>query len=180
MDGMPDVLRSDFAPTLAQFTAILTPVVFNTREFAMRRILRSMGSLAAVAVLAGPALATTNWMSDGDIRAAFAGVTIEGVYASEVTFVESYAADGRIAYTEAQRKMTGQWSVVNAQFCTIYDVSATGGCFRVTRHGDNCFEFYFQSRDKQKAAEPDPGKPSWTAQGWRKGEKPTCNLQPAV
>jgi hypothetical protein len=146
----------------------------------MRRILTSVGSLAAIVALAWSAHANTKWMGDGDIRAAFAGVTIEGIYASEVSFVESYGADGRIEYTEAMRKMTGQWSVVNGQFCTIYDVAATGGCFRVVRLGDNCFEFYFQSRDEQKAAEPDPGKPSWTAQGWRKGEQPTCKLQPAV
>lgn len=146
----------------------------------MRRMLSSIVSLAALAGLAVPAVAAMNWMSDSDIRVAFAGTTIEGVYGSGETFVESYAANGRIDYVEARRKMAGQWSVVNAQFCTIYDVSPTGGCFRVTRLGDNCFEFYFQSRDEQKAAEPDPGKPSWTAQGWRKGEKPTCKEQPAV
>jgi hypothetical protein len=145
----------------------------------MRWFLTSIGSLAALMV-AWPALANTKWMGDADIRAAFAGVTIEGIYASEVTFVESYAADGRIEYTEARRKMTGQWSVVNAQFCTIYDGAVTGGCFRVVRLGDNCFEFYFQSRDEQKAAEPDPGKPSWTAQGWRKDEKATCKEQPTT
>ena len=143
----------------------------------MRWIFSLIGSLAALAV---PTVAGPNWMNDSDIRVAFAGTTIEGVYGSGETFVESYAANGRIEYVEARRKMAGQWSVVNAQFCTIYDVSPTGGCFRVTRLGDNCFEFYFQSRDEQKAAEPDPGKPSWTAQGWRRGEKPTCKEQPAV
>jgi hypothetical protein len=177
---MPSVLRIVFAPTLAQFAVILTTVVLNTREFVMRRILISMGSLAAVMALAWPAFANTKWMGDADIRAAFAGSTIEGIYSNQVTFVESYAANGRIDYVEAHRKMSGQWSVINAQFCTIYDVSPTGGCFRVVRLGDNCFEFYFQSRDEQKAAEPDSGKPSWTAQGWRKGEKPTCKEQPVV
>jgi hypothetical protein len=146
----------------------------------MHRIVPTAGSLATLLVLVGHAAATTKWMTDSDIRAAFAGVTIEGIYASDMTFVESYAADGRIEYTEQRRKMTGNWSVVNAQFCTIYDMAATGGCFRVVRLGDNCFEFYFQSRDEKTAAEPDPGKPSWTAQGWRKGEKPTCKEQPAV
>ena len=135
---------------------------------------------AALSLAALPVLAATNWMSDSDIRAAFAGTTIEGVYGSGEKFVESYLANGRIDYVEARRKLAGQWSVVNAQFCTIYDVSPTGGCFRVVRLGDNCFEFYFQSRDEQKAAEPDPGQPSWTAQGWRKDEKPTCKELPAV
>jgi hypothetical protein len=143
----------------------------------MRRMLTAIGSLAVMAL---PTVAATTWMGDSDIRAAFAGATIEGVYGSGETFTESYLANGRIDYVEARRKMAGQWSVVNAQFCTIYDISPTGGCFRVARLGDNCFEFYFQSRDEQQATEPDPGKPSWTAQGWRKGEKPTCKDQPAV
>jgi hypothetical protein len=120
------------------------------------------------------------WMGEADIRAAFAGTTIEGVYASGETFVESYMANGRINYVEARRQLTGQWSVVNAQFCTIYDVSSTGGCFRVSRLGDNCFEFFFQARDEQRAASPELDKPSWTAQGWRKGEPATCKQQPAV
>jgi hypothetical protein len=146
----------------------------------MRRSSGVVATAAAIAVAAAPVVGATKWMADGDIRAAFAGTTIEGVYATGLTFVESYAANGRIDYAETGRKLAGQWSVVNAQFCTIYDVSPTGGCFRVTRLGDNCFEFYFQSRDEQKAADPQPGTPSWTAQGWRRGEKPTCKDQPAV
>jgi hypothetical protein len=141
----------------------------------------SAGQMAGLAVLAAaPAFAAPSWMGDGDIRAAFAGTTIEGIYANGETFLESYMANGRIDYVEARRKLAGQWSVVNAQFCTIYDVSPTGGCFRVARLGDNCFEFYFQSRDEAKAAAPEQDKPSWTAQGWRKGEKPTCKEQPTV
>jgi hypothetical protein len=139
--------------------------------------------LATAALLtAGPAAATAaaKWMGDADIKAAFAGTTIEGVYSNGETFDESYMANGRIDYVEARRKLSGHWSVVNAQFCTIYDTSPTGGCFRVTRIGPNCFEFYFQTRDEKQAAEPDPGQPSWTARGWRKGEKATCNEQPVV
>ena len=146
----------------------------------MRRPPTTLAFAAALALTAIPAPAAEKWMGDADIRAAFAGATIEGAYGSGDTFVESYLPDGRIDYVEARRRMAGQWSVVNAQFCTIYDVSPTGGCFRVARRGDNCFEFYFQSRDAAKAAAPDEGKPSWTAQGWRKGESPTCKEQPAV
>jgi hypothetical protein len=144
------------------------------------RILQLAATTAMFTAAAAAVPATPKWMGDTDIRAAFAGTTIEGIYSNGETFNESYLASGRIDYVEAKRQMVGHWSVVNAQFCTIYDSSPTGGCFRVARLGPNCFEFYFQTRDEKQAAEPDPGTPSWTARGWRKGEKATCNEQPVV
>ena len=45
--------------------------------------------------------------------------------------------------------MTGRWSVVADTFCTIYDGSKTGGCFRVRRVSANCYEIigrYYNAR----------------------------------
>jgi hypothetical protein len=113
------------------------------------------------------------WMGDADIRRAFAGQTIDGHYANGQTFTESYLAGGRIDYREQARTLTGRWSVEAGTFCTIYDTSPTGGCFRVRQLSANCYEFYFVARDESEAVAR-PGKPSWTARGWHNDKRSTC------
>jgi hypothetical protein len=127
------------------------------------------GASAETKALAPPA----KFLADREISAVFAGKTIEGHYADGMTFTETYGADGRISYAERSRTMVGRWLVRAGTFCTLYDSSPTGGCFRVARRGDNCFEFYFVARDEVQA-EREPGLPSWTAQGWVKSEPATC------
>ncbi len=120
------------------------------------------------------------WMADDEIKAVFGGRTIEGNYANGMTFTESYLASGRITYVDPLKSMGGRWSVVNRSFCTLYDSFSTGGCFRVTKVSANCFEFYFLTGSEREAAQPNPGKPSWTARGWHQGAPATCDEKPAV
>ena len=128
---------------------------------------------AAFLVLNGP------WMSEEEIKAAFAGTTIDGHYRSGRTFTERYGADMRLEYRERGRLTAGHWSLQAGTFCTIYDVDPTGGCYRVARHGDNCYEFYFVARTEEEANEQ-PRQPDWNARGWRTGEKATCVDGPTV
>lgn len=122
-----------------------------------------------------------DWMDDAALRRTFGGVTIDGVYASGLTFREQYMASGNLDYRESGgRTLHGHWSVVSGTWCTIYTVSNTGGCFKVRRISANCYEFYFQTRTEAEAARPDPGKPSWTARAWLIGPPPTCREAPVV
>ena len=122
-----------------------------------------------------------SWMSNSELRTAFAGKTIEGVYRDGRAFKEAYHAGGRLNYDEGSRHITGHWSVINGTFCTIYDSEASGGCFRVHRISANCYEFYFQSRDEAEAADPKRDRrPSWTAQAWRTNALSTCAQRPTV
>ena len=120
------------------------------------------------------------WMDDDAINKAFAGVTINGVYADGMTFTESYASSGGIAYSDPRKAMTGRWSVVNRSFCTLYEGATTGGCFKVTRHSANCYEFYFLTGTEREAAKDNPGLPSWTARGWDKSKPATCDEKPSA
>lgn len=114
------------------------------------------------------------WLDDGDIRGTLGGKTIEGRYSSGKPFTERYLASGRLEYIEGGNSMSGYWSVTAGTLCTIYDSDPTGGCFRVTRVGANCFEFYFASRTEETAPGPEGSKPKWTARGSVSGEKTTC------
>ena len=115
-------------------------------------------------------------MTEPGLRAVFSGATIEGKYADGREFREQYRPDGRLKYKEARLKepWTGHWSIVNDLFCTIYDGSGTGGCFRVHRVGTNCFEFHFKTRTEEEARRSTPSKPWWTAQAWRTDMPATC------
>ena len=120
------------------------------------------------------------WMNDDDIRIAFDGVTIDGIYSDRTTFTESYLKDGRITYRDTLKQMTGRWSVVEKSFCTIYDGFVSGGCFKVTRHSANCYEFYFLAPSEVAVAGAEPENARWTARGWNKDKAATCDEKPAV
>lgn len=145
-------------------------------EKAMLR--QSLIAAASIAFLVSAAGAQDDagqgtWMDEAEIRAAFAGQTIDGHYSNGDAFTESYLANGRIDYREKVRKLTGRWSVEAGTFCTIYDASPTGGCYRVRRMSGNCFEFYYVGRDESEVLVR-PGRPAWTARGWHKNKNSTC------
>ena len=127
------------------------------------------------AVLLTPIAATAEtWLAEAEILNALAGKTIEGRYASGLAFIERYLPDGRIEYFESGRSIGGHWSVTSGTLCTIYDLDSAGGCFRVTRVGANCFEFYFAARSEAAAPGPEGSEQRWTARGSVSGEKSAC------
>jgi hypothetical protein len=126
---------------------------------------------AGGAVAADPG---AQWLAGKDITRVLMGKTIEGRYASGRQFVERYLADGRVEYLENGLPIVGHWSVTAGTLCTIYDADPTGGCFHVTRTGQNCFEFYFAARTEAAAPGPQDNKPDWTAQGSISGEPASC------
>lgn len=127
--------------------------------------------LAAAPVLA---LSDASWMSESALNRAFSGKTIEGHYSDGARFVERYDGDGRLHYKDGRRETQGRWSLQAGTFCTIYDLDSSGGCYRVQKVSDNCFEFYFAARTVEQAQAGPNDKPSWTARGWVKGESSTC------
>ncbi|MGD9785751.1 MAG: hypothetical protein AB7E80_14670 [Hyphomicrobiaceae bacterium] len=139
-----------------------------------------------LALAAGPSLALpaavaadTPWLGEPEIRAAFAGVTLEGRYGNGQPFSERYLDDGRIEYSERGHTARGRWSLQAGTFCTIYDSDPTGGCYRVKKAGLNCFEFYFVARTEEQA-EKAPRDPSWTARGSVVGKPGTCTDEQTV
>jgi hypothetical protein len=144
----------------------------------MRPVVICLGLLlmACATVAAGAVV----WMNDDEISKAFAGVTINGVYVDGMTFTETYTSGGGITYSDPRKAMTGRWSVVNRSFCTLYEGATTGGCFKVSRHSGNCYEFYFLTSSEREAAKENPGLPSWTARGWDKSKPATCDDKPSA
>lgn len=129
----------------------------------------------AFMISAAPA-AEGPWMNEGEMTAAFSGVTLEGKYGSGRPFSEIYRKDGSLEYREAATVIGGRWSVEADAFCTIYDNDPSGGCYRVKKVAGNCYEFYFVARTQQQA-QSDPKRPSWTARGSIVGKPGICSEQ---
>jgi hypothetical protein len=119
-------------------------------------------------------------MDETAIRAAFAGKTIQGNYASGKPFTETYEADGAIIYRERNIEYRGHWSIQGDAFCTIYNSDPTGGCFTVKQESTNCYEFYFVSRTEGQAANNETVKPAWTARAAVTDRDATCADRQAV
>ncbi|MGQ0671647.1 MAG: hypothetical protein ACT4N2_02035 [Hyphomicrobium sp.] len=137
----------------------------------MRRISSTLAilwlSIAPMAAKPG-----TLWMNEDELRTTFGGQSIDGHYQNGSTFSETYQSSGRVAYRDERRETGGRWSIVDGAFCTIYDDDPTGGCFRVMRSGDNCYEFYFVARTEEEARTP--RNPDWSARGWLSTGASTC------
>lgn len=130
--------------------------------------------------LSSTVAAAKRWMGKEELLSTFSGVTIDGQYEDGRQFTEIYRGDMALAYSEGPRETTGHWSVISDTFCTIYRGDPSGGCFRVTRIGENCFEFYFVARTEAQVRRRNEGKPGWTARGWIKGSPATCVEVPIV
>ena len=140
----------------------------------MKRLLLATLVLSLAVPVARTANAEAAWLPGADISKALAGKTIEGRYASGRAFTETYLPDGRIEYIEQGMTIGGRWSVTAGTLCTIYDADPAGGCFRVSKVGANCFEFYFAARTEEAAPGPDGSTPKWTARGSVSGQAAAC------
>ena len=120
------------------------------------------------------------WMTGTEIKTTFGGKTIQGHYASGTAFIETYHAEGGIDYVERTRQFIGHWSLQGDAFCTIYRADGSGGCYRVTQVGENCYEFYFVARTEYDAANALTIPPSWTARAAVSDRSGTCDERPAV
>lgn len=130
---------------------------------------------AAVAVPVTFAQASIFWMSGDDIQSLLGGKEITGVYASGQSFTERYLDGGRLEYSDNALTLGGHWSIKEGTLCTIYDSNTAGGCYRVTRSEENCFEFYFAARTEAAAPGLDGDKPKWTARGSVSGKPKGCH-----
>jgi hypothetical protein len=133
----------------------------------------ALGLLVAIGQLSGHALAK-EWLTATEIETGLGGKTLEGMYATGQRFTERYLPGGQLEYVEGGQLMTGHWSVKAGTLCTIYDTDPTGGCYRVSRSGPNCYEFYFASRSEEAAPGPLGVKPDWTARGAVDGQIDAC------
>lgn len=136
--------------------------------------------LAAACGLVTPAAAIENWMQGHEIAEVFQGQTLEGRYASGKAFTERYQPDGRLEYLEGGSVTGGRWSVTEGTLCTIYDTDPSGGCYRVSRVGENCYEFYFVARTEAAAPGPENAVPHWTARGALSGKGTACEEPSSV
>jgi hypothetical protein len=116
-----------------------------------------------------------DWLDETELKAAFAGITVDGEYPNKRSFHEIYHADGSVAYEDDGRTSGGHWSIKAGSFCTIYDDDPLGGCFRVQKAGPNCYEFYFIARTEENAEKDPSDKPSWTARAWHADAPAACH-----
>jgi hypothetical protein len=133
----------------------------------------TLAAAAAFAVL--PAFAGQRMVSF-ELRTAFNGVTLDGIYEDGSFFSETYNEDGTIRYHDQLGSDVGNWSVRGDTFCTFYK-HQEGSCFFVERDGDNCYSFFAVQLDQggRQSAEK-----NWTSRGWNRAKQGTCPKAPAT
>jgi hypothetical protein len=131
-----------------------------------------MTSLLLTALTLAAAV-SEHWMSETEMVSAFGGRTLNGKYASGLSFTETYRPDGHISYWDPNIIATGRWRVSEQGFCTFYD-DMNGGCFLARKVGANCFEFFIIETQDNGPLPPGSSKP-YVAQGWYPDKPSTCS-----
>lgn len=120
------------------------------------------------------------WLSGEDIRQAFSGKPIAGLYPSEKQWAEQINADGTTDYREGANHWLGRWWIRDREFCFSYPPPGVGGCFRVTRISANCYELYeFDGPRGSEEAPPDIAN-LWNGRMWHADRPTTCENRPTV
>lgn len=145
----------------------------GARRVTERRRFRFL--IAALVLAAAPVLARADddkrrFLGDAEIRADVVGHDFKGYYTTGKPWAEDYDASGSLKYREPNIDIAGYWTLSEGVFCTFYRQQLGGGCWRVRRVSENCFEFYGASQGPGRTA-TDTG---WTARGWKTKEAPTC------
>jgi hypothetical protein len=145
------------------------------RRLIVAAILGALSAGMGVSISSAPALALRAWMQEAQIRSELIGLRLVGIYPSGVAWNELIRPDGTTDYEERGERRPGHWNVAGELFCFVYTRQSQGGCFRVVKHGANCYELYTASIGGQVPAEPPPARNmSWNGRMWRDGERSTC------
>ena len=126
-------------------------------------------------------LASRLVMSQSDIQNELIGPPMKGVYDDGSPWDETYFADGHIVYQDATNNWVGKWSFRGKGFCTFYNGGVNGGCWRVLKTSENCYEFY--PVNQKRAQEKDKRRRkviTWIARGWRRSHASTCDPEVGV
>jgi hypothetical protein len=120
------------------------------------------------------------WLSGDEIRSTFSGKPLAGLYPSERAWTETIGADGTTDYREGSNHWRGRWWIRDREFCFAYPPPGVGGCFRVTRISENCFELYeFESPLGREETPPDVAR-LWNGRMWHADRPTTCEARPSV
>jgi hypothetical protein len=122
----------------------------------------------------------TTWLTAGQISDEFSGRRLEGTYPSGVRWSEHIAADGSTDYVEGDKRWRGVWWLEERAFCFSYPPPGIGGCFRVRRSSENCFDLY-EVGIADAQGEDAPLLPDrWNGRMWH-GDRPlTCEAAPTT
>lgn len=118
------------------------------------------------------------WMTGDEIKSAFSDQKLAGMYPSNRLWSETIRGDGTSDYREAEKHWMGEWWVETREFCFRYPPPGVGGCFRVTRVSENCYELYeFSGPERHEETPPFVGD-RWNGRMWHADRPTTCEARP--
>lgn len=146
-------------------------------RFVMAMICAGSLCLTADISLAQTDHASTDFLTDDQLRAAFSGKTHNGFYRrflvpyGDQTFVETYAKDGTLSYTAGEIVASGSWQIDNKKICFTYDnPDFLPGCFYVTQI-EGC---YYSYETNTNFSDIVPGRDPWWIRSYIDGTSPDC------
>jgi hypothetical protein len=131
------------------------------------------------AIVSASAFAQRAWMQEAEIRKDLTGLRLTGLYPSNIPWTEDIRPDGTTDYMEGADRRPGRWTVDGELYCFVYALPHQGGCFRIVKHSQNCYELYTASIGGVAPSPPPPASAmSWNGRMWREAERGTCEEKP--
>ena len=143
-------------------------------------------TLAAViaALVSAPAAANQSatkpkYLTEQEVREAFVGRPVAGVYPTAQNWRELMDADGSTNYTEQRGSFVGKWWFsAKGELCFQYSAEGGGGCFYYVRLSANCFEHFFEANKGERGVLGLQRGLLTNGKMWRSDEPSTCEERP--
>lgn len=146
---------------------------------------RKLPFLAVMLALAGfPAVADQStskpkYLTEPEVREAFVGRPVAGVYPTAQNWRELMKADGSTDYAEQRGSFVGRWWFsAKGELCFEYTAEGGGGCFYYVKLSANCFEHFFEANKGERGVLGLPRGLLSNGKMWRSDEPSTCEEKP--
>lgn len=148
----------------------------------MRRkpsLLAAMLALIACPAIADQSATKPKYLTEQEVREAFVGRPVAGVYPTSQNWRELMSADGSTSYTEERGSFAGKWWFSEkGELCFQYSAEGGGGCFYYVRLSANCFEHFFEANKGERGVLGLQRGLLTNGKMWRTDEPNTCEEKP--
>jgi hypothetical protein len=136
-------------------------------------------AFAGISAAADQSATKPKYLTEKEVREAFVGRPVAGVYPTAQSWRELMNADGSTNYAEQRGSFVGRWWFsAKGELCFQYTAEGGGGCFYYVQLSPNCYEHFFEANKGERGVLGLQRGLLTNGKMWRSDEASTCEERP--